>query len=126
NLQVAKILEANQNIEVYLAGGLFRREHQDLVGSSAVNFFAGFEADVGICGCASVTSSHYAMEHEQLESDLSQSIMRNSRQTWLVADATKWERTTAIKVAPLADFERIYTNKAQLPADLNVQAVPHS
>lgn len=124
NLQVAKILEANQNIEVYLAGGLFRREHQDLVGSSAVHFFEGFEADIGLCGCASVTSSHFAMEHEQLESDLSQSIIRNSRQTWLVADATKWERTTAIKVAPLAHFERIYTNKDHLPNELNVKVIP--
>ncbi len=123
NLQVSKILEANQNIEVYLAGGLMRREHQDLVGSSVCQFFADFEADIGICGCASVTQSHYVMEHEQSESDLSRAILANSRQTWLVADATKWERNTAIKVAHLADLDRIYTNKQQLPQELSLYPV---
>ncbi|OIQ26475.1 DeoR/GlpR family DNA-binding transcription regulator [uncultured Vibrio sp.] len=123
NLQVAKILEANQQIEVYMAGGLLRREHQDLVGNSVLNFFAGFEADIGICGCGSVTDSHYAMEHEQLEADLSQSIIRNSRQSWLVADASKWGRFAAVKVASLSDFERIYTNKNQLPEEFSIQFI---
>ncbi|MEZ9231403.1 DeoR/GlpR family DNA-binding transcription regulator [Vibrio amylolyticus] len=123
NLQVAKILEANESIEVYMAGGLLRREHQDLVGNSVLNFFAGFEADIGICGCGSVTDSQFSMEHEQLEADLSQSIIRNSRQSWLVADASKWGRFAAVKVAHLSDFERIYTNKSQLPDELNVQFI---
>ncbi|PSW20125.1 DeoR/GlpR transcriptional regulator [Photobacterium sanctipauli] len=120
NLQVAKILEANKHIEVYLAGGLMRREHQDIMGSSAIDYLGGFEADIGICGCGSVTESHHAMEHESLEADLSQAIIANSRQTWLVADASKWSRFAAVKVAPLASFDRIYTNKCSLPGDLNI------
>ncbi|MGF1720755.1 DeoR/GlpR family DNA-binding transcription regulator [Vibrio kyushuensis] len=123
NLQVSKILEANEQIEVYMAGGLLRREHQDLVGSSVIDFFSGFEADIGICGCASVTDSHFSMEHEQLESDLSQSIIGNSRQSWLVADASKWDRFAAVKVSSLSAFERIYTNKIQLPEDINIQPI---
>ena len=123
NLQVARILEANEQIEVYLAGGLLRREHQDMVGSSVVNFFSDFEADIGICGCGSITTSHYAMEHEQVEADLSQSIITNSRESWLVADASKWGRFAALKVAPLGRFDRIYTNNRQLPEELNVQLI---
>ncbi|MGF1702899.1 DeoR/GlpR family DNA-binding transcription regulator [Photobacterium makurazakiensis] len=120
NLQVAKILEANKHIEVYLAGGLMRREHQDIMGSSANQYLAGFEADIGICGCASVTESHFAMEHESLEADLSQAIIANSQQCWLVADSSKWSRFAAVKVAPLSRFDRIYTNKCSLPHDLNI------
>ena len=123
NLQVARILEANEQIEVYLAGGLLRREHQDMVGSSVVNFFSDFEADIGICGCGSITTSHYAMEHEQVEADLSKAILNNSRECWLVADASKWGRFAALKVAPLDQFDRIYTNNRQLPEELNVQFI---
>ena len=123
NLQVARILEANEQIEVYLAGGLLRREHQDLVGSSVVKFFSDFEADIGICGCGSITSSHFAMEHEQVEADLSKAIITNSRESWLVADASKWDRCAALKVASLNSFDRVYTNNRNLPEELNVHLI---
>ncbi|AJR05786.1 DeoR/GlpR transcriptional regulator [Photobacterium gaetbulicola] len=120
NLQVMQILEANDNIEIYLAGGQFRRDHQDIMGSSAVDFFDGFEADIGICGCASVTNSHFVMEHEDIEADISKAIIRNSRKQWLVADASKWERFAAVKVSPMKQFDKIFTNNQQLPKDLPI------
>lgn len=120
NLQVVQILEANEHIEIYLAGGQFRREHQDIMGSSAVDFFNSFEADIGICGCAGVTDNHYVMEHENIEADISKAIIRNCRQQWLVADASKWGRFAAMKVAPMNQFDKIFTNNTQLPTELPI------
>jgi DeoR family glycerol-3-phosphate regulon repressor len=117
NLQVIRILETNPDIEVYIAGGFFRSKQQDIVGNSVLKFFNDFEADIGILGCASVTSSHSAMEYETAEAELSQCILKNSRQSWLVADASKWTRTASIKVASLSQFDQIYTNQTDLPAD---------
>lgn len=121
NLQVAQILEANENIEIFLAGGQFRREHQDIMGSSSVNFFDSFEADIGICGCAAVTDSHFVMEHESIEADITKAIIRNSRKQWLVADASKWGRFAAMKVCPLNQFDKIFTNNSYLPAEFPVE-----
>ena len=123
NLQVVKILEPNPEIEVYVAGGLFRSQQQDIVGHSVLNFFNSFEADIGIFGCAAVTESHIAMEHETAESELSQSILNNSRQTWLVADASKWSRSASVKVAPLSRFDQIYSNQKNLPDDLALTTI---
>jgi len=123
NLQVAKILESNPDIEVYIAGGLFRSQQQDIVGHSVLTFFNSFEADIGILGCASVTKSHMAMEHETAESELSQSILNNSRQTWLVADASKWSRSASVKIASLSTFDQIYSNQANLPDELAVNTI---
>jgi len=123
NLQVVKILEPNPEIEVYVAGGLFRSQQQDIVGHSVLTFFNSFEADIGIFGCAAVTESHIAMEHETAESELSQSILNNSRQTWLVADASKWSRSASVKVAPLSRFDQIYSNQTNLPDDLAVTTI---
>jgi len=123
NLQVVKILEPNPEIEVYVAGGLFRSQQQDIVGHSVLTFFNSFEADIGIFGCAAVTESHIAMEHETAESELSQSILNNSRQTWLVADASKWSRSASVKVAPLSRFDQIYSNQKNLPDDLAVTTI---
>ncbi|MFT4835328.1 MAG: DeoR family glycerol-3-phosphate regulon repressor [Psychromonas sp.] len=117
NLQVVRILESNPDIEVYIAGGLFRSQQQDVVGNSVLKFFNDFEADIGILGCAAITSSHSAMEHETPEAELSQCILKNSRQTWLVADASKWTSSASVKVASLSKFDQIYTNQTDLPED---------
>ena len=117
NLQVIRTLENNPDIEVYIAGGFFRSKQQDIVGSSVLKFFNDFEADIGILGCASVTSSHSAMEYETAEAELSQCILKNSRQSWLVADASKWTRSASVKVASLSQFDQIYSNQTELPAD---------
>jgi len=87
------------------------------VGHSVLTFFNSFEADIGILGCAAVTESHRAMEHETAEAELSQSILNNSRQTWLVADASKWSSSASVKVASLSKFDQIYTNQTDLPED---------
>jgi DeoR family glycerol-3-phosphate regulon repressor len=117
NLQVVRILETNPNIEVYIAGGLFRAKQQDIVGNSVLNFFNDFEADIGILGCAAVNSAHSVMEHETAEAELSQCILKNSRQSWLVADASKWTRSASVKVASLTLFDQIYSNQTGLPDD---------
>ncbi|MGF1887378.1 DeoR/GlpR family DNA-binding transcription regulator [Photobacterium profundum] len=123
NLQVARILEANQYAEVYMTGGLFRREHQDIVGNSVLTFFSSFEADIGIVGCGSITQSHSAMEHETQEAEISRCILDNSRQNWLVVDASKWSRFASVKVRKLKEFDRIYTNKTGLPAELPAHVI---
>lgn len=120
NLQVVKILETNPDIEVYIAGGLFRSKQQDVVGNSVLTFFNDFEADIGILGCAAVTDSHSAMEHETNEAELSQAILKNSRQSWLVADASKWTKSASVKVAPLSKFDQIYSDQTDLPEDLPI------
>ncbi|MGC9400821.1 DeoR/GlpR family DNA-binding transcription regulator [Vibrio genomosp. F10] len=123
NLQVARILEANPNIEVYLTGGRVRCEHQDLIGHSVLAFFDDFEADIGIVGCGSITPNLSAMEHELPEAEISKAILSNCRQNWLLADASKWGRFASVKVAGLSSFSRIYTNKAGLPSDLPIYSV---
>lgn len=117
NLQVVRILETNPDIEVYIAGGLFRAQQQDVIGNSVLKFFNDFEADIGILGCAAITGGHSAMEHETPEAELSQCILKNSRQTWLVADASKWTSSASVKVASLSSFDQIYSNQTELPED---------
>ncbi|EOD79258.1 Glycerol-3-phosphate regulon repressor, DeoR family [Grimontia indica] len=120
NLEVEKVLQGNPNVDVFLAGGLVRSQHQDVVGQSVLRFFEDFEADIGIVGCGSVTGSHFAMEHEPIEAEISKAIIANSRETWLLADASKWGRFASSKVARLSDFTKVYTNQDSLPSDIAV------
>ena len=108
---MARTLEANEQIKVYLAGGL--REHQDMVGSSVIQFSSDFEADIGIYGYGSVTDHNFAMEHEEVKADLSKSIIKNSRESWLVADDSKWT-CFVLTHSPLPFFDTVDGDIANL------------
>ncbi len=123
NLQVVNLLEDNPDIEIFVAGGQFRRVHQDMIGASVLSFFQNFEADIGIIGCGAVTSKQNVMEHEVDEAELSRCIMANCQTSWLVADASKWHNRASIKVANVDCFDAIYTNQQQLANDLPVSLV---
>ena len=118
NIQAAKNLEGCSSIQVYLSGGRFRHDHQDLVGTAALDCFNQFEADISIVGCSSVNEQLFVMEHETCEADISQCLLKNARQKWLLADASKWSRFASVKVVPLEVFDEIYTNKSTLPDSL--------
>lgn len=113
NFQVAAILGQSPHIEVWLAGGKLSSNDQDIVGHSALSFMGQFSADIGIVGCASVevTESNVecAMEFKPDEAELSQCILSNTRQSWLVADKEKWSRLACVKVALLTDFDKVFT-----------------
>ena len=123
NILAAKNLESNPSIQVYLSGGLLRPDHQDVVGKSALDTISQFEADIAIIGCGSVNSGHVVMEHETCEADISQCLISNARQKWLLADASKWSRFTSVKVAPLETFDKIFTNKSGLFESLPVELI---
>ncbi|AUW06665.1 DeoR/GlpR family DNA-binding transcription regulator [Vibrio campbellii] len=128
NFEAAHILSHFENIETWIPGGRIRTNDRDVVDGSAELFYGQFSADIGIIGCAGVTEilqSHsdminlgsttidtqsFAMEHELREAKVSQAILANSEQKWLVANNSKWQRRANTKVAPLSYFDRVFSN----------------
>jgi DeoR family glycerol-3-phosphate regulon repressor len=51
------------------------------------------------------------------EVSVSQSILRQSRKTFLVADHTKFARTAPARIASLGDIDTFFTDR-ELPVDL--------
>ncbi|WP_104025317.1 DeoR/GlpR family DNA-binding transcription regulator [Vibrio hyugaensis] len=128
NFEAAHVLSHFENIETWIPGGRIRTNDRDVVDGSAEHFFGQFSADIGIIGCAGVTEiaqSHsdminlgsttidtqpFAMEHELREAKVSKAILANSKQKWLVANKSKWQRRANTKVAPLSYFDRVFSN----------------
>ncbi|WDG11626.1 DeoR/GlpR family DNA-binding transcription regulator [Vibrio campbellii] len=128
NFEAAHILSHFENIETWIPGGRIRTNDRDVVDGSAELFYGQFSADIGIIGCAGMTEiaqSHsdminlgsttidtqpFAMEHELREAKVSQAILANSEQKWLVANNSKWQRRANTKVAPLSYFDRVFSN----------------
>ncbi|MZI95044.1 DeoR family transcriptional regulator [Vibrio sp. CAIM 722] len=117
NFEAAHILSQYSHIETWVPGGMIRPKDQDIVGESISQFFGQFYADIGIIGCASITTitnptnnqtEEFAMEHEPREAIVSQAILNNAHQKWLVASNEKWQRHTNAKVTALNTFHRIF------------------
>ena len=118
NFEAATILSHYDHIETWIAGGRLRNDDRDIVGESSHDFFQQFIADIGIVSCAAITTLQSAspsnkpidwcLEHEQQEAKISQAIINNSLQTWLVAHDTKWHRQANAKVAPLNSFDQVF------------------
>ena len=135
NLEAAYILSQYDNIETWIHGGRIRTNDRDIIGDSIDQFYGQFTADIGIIGCASITSiakptilnkhmneesevneqaknEEYVFEHELREAIVSQAIINGSQKKWLVANSAKWQRKANAKVAPLSSFDRIFTGNS--------------
>ena len=125
NFQAAHTLSKFENIETWIPSGRIRANGGDIVDDTVLNYFSQFAADIGIIGCAGISElphaspqttysagkkQAFAMEHELREARVSQAILDNSQQTWLVANHTKWQRKASTKVAPLCQFDRVFSN----------------
>ncbi|MFK7942557.1 MAG: DeoR/GlpR family DNA-binding transcription regulator [Paracoccaceae bacterium] len=112
NLNVANILAQNPDCEVVVAGGLLRRSDGGLVGEATEDFFQRFKVDYAIIGASALDEDGALMDFDMREVRVAQSIIANARQTWLVADATKFARSAPVRIAGMGELDGFFTDTA--------------
>lgn len=117
NMNVANILANNADCEIIVTGGHLRRSDGGLIGNLASETINKFKFDLAVIGCSALDSEGDILDFDIQEVSVSQSIMRQARRTFLVADSTKFSRTAPARIASLADVTALYTDKP-LPSGL--------
>lgn len=117
NMNVANILAANPECEVVVTGGHLRRADGGLVGSLASDTIGKFKFDLAVIGCSALDLDGDLLDFDLQEVGVSQTILRQSRRTFLVADRSKFSRSAPARIASLAAVDRFFTD-APLPGDL--------
>ncbi|WP_296766492.1 DeoR/GlpR family DNA-binding transcription regulator [Sediminimonas sp.] len=117
NMNVANILAGNADIEVIVAGGVLRRTDGGLIGSLTTKVIEQFKVDVAVIGCSALDASGDILDFDVQEVTVSQTIIRQSRRTKLVADHSKLQRTAPARIASLEQIDTLYTDAA-LPPEL--------
>lgn len=112
NLNVANILARNPDCEVVVAGGLLRRSDGGLVGEATEAFFQRFKVDYAIIGASALDEDGALLDFDMREVRVAQSIIANARQTWLVADATKFTRSAPVRITGLGTLDEFFTDVA--------------
>ena len=111
NMNVANILAPNSECQIIVTGGTLRRSDGGLVGAIAIDAIEKFKVDFAVIGCSAMDEDGDMLDFDIQEVGVSKAIIRQSRNTFLVADHSKFERTAPVRIGSLQDITSIFTDK---------------
>lgn len=110
NLNVAATLSSNPDCEVIVAGGVVRSRDRGIIGEAAVDFIRQFRVDIALIGISGLESDGTLRDFDLREVKVAQAIIGQSREVWLAADHSKFNRPAMVEVATLAQVDRLFTD----------------
>jgi DeoR family glycerol-3-phosphate regulon repressor len=115
DMTIAQVLSMNPEVEVHMCGGFVRARDHAIVGEAAVDFVRQFRFDTVIIGVAGIEPDGSMRDFDYREVKVTEAAIAHSRQVWVVADASKFERRAMVEVAPVATVHSLFTNAAPPP-----------
>ena len=115
NLNVANILTANPGCEVIVAGGAVRARDRAIVGEATVDFIRQFKVDIAVIGISSIEADGSLRDFDLREVKVAQTIIGQARETWLAADASKFNRPAMVQLADLSQIDCLFTDAEPPP-----------
>ena len=110
NLNVAAILSSNADCEVIVAGGVVRTRDRGIVGEAAVDFIRQFKVDIAVIGISAMEPDGSLRDFDLREVKVAQTIIQQSREVWLAADHSKFDRQAMVELAKLNQIDRLGTD----------------
>ena len=129
NLNVAAILCDNPDCEVIVAGGVVRPRDRGVIGEAAVDFIRQFKVDIGLIGISGIEADGSLRDFDYREVQVARTIVEQSRQVWLAADHSKFNRPAMVELAHLNQIDTLFTDHpppgefTHLLAEAGVQCV---
>ncbi|MDT7837840.1 DeoR/GlpR family DNA-binding transcription regulator [Aquabacterium sp. OR-4] len=115
NLNVAAILSDSPDCEVIVAGGVVRHRDRGIVGEATVEFINQFRVDIGLIGISGIEADGTLRDYDYREVKVAQAIIRASRQVWLAADHSKFNRPAMVEVGRLDQVDQLFTDAPPPP-----------
>lgn len=115
SLAIASALYAQDNIELILLGGLIRKGNPDLSGWVTEDNLKRFKVDFAILG-ADAADTYGVLTTDVGIARVSQAMIENARETILVVDHSKFERSAFVRFASWEDVSRVVTDNGIDPA----------
>ena len=110
NLNVAAILCGSADCEVIVTGGVVRARDRGIVGEAAVDFIRQFRVDIALIGISGIEPDGSLRDFDYREVKVAQTIIAQSREVWLAADISKFNRPAMVQLATLNQIDRLFTD----------------
>ncbi len=111
NLNVAAILSDNADCEVIVAGGVVRSRDRGITGEATIDFIRQFKADIGLIGISGIEADGTLRDFDYREVKVAQTIIGQSREVWLAADHSKFNRPAMVEVARLDQLDMLFCDE---------------
>ena len=115
NLNVAAVLSDNRDCEVIVAGGVVRARDRGIIGEVTIDFIQQFKVDIGLIGISAIEADGTLRDFDYREVKVARAIIGQSREVWLAADHSKFNRPAMVEVARLGQVDMLFTD-AEPPA----------
>lgn len=112
NLNVAAILSDNSQCEVIVAGGVVRSRDRGIVGEVTVDFIQQFKVDIGLIGISGIEADGSLRDYDYREVKVARAIIEHSREVWVAADHSKFNRPAMVEVARFDQIDTLFTDQA--------------
>ena len=109
NLHVASLLSEHTQCKVHVAGGMLRTRDSAMEGDATVEYLQQFKVDVAIVGALGIDPDGSLRDRDLREQAVYQAMVGQSRETWVVADASKFGQAGLAQVGHLRDARRVFT-----------------
>ncbi len=111
NLNVAAILSGNENLQIFVTGGMVRHRDCGIVGEAASDFIRQFKVDYGIIGISGVDLDGTLLDFDYREVRTARAIIESSRQVFLVTDHTKFGRNAMVRLGSIEEVDALFTDQ---------------
>lgn len=109
NLHVASLLAEHSDCKVHVAGGVLRPRDSALEGDSTVAFLKQFRVDYAIVSVMGIDADGTLRDQDLRELPVAQTLMGQARETWLVADVSKFSAAEFVQIGHLQHMKRVFT-----------------
>lgn len=110
NINVATIMNANPDFEIFMSGGIVRNHDLGITGEATIAFINQFKVDFGVISVAGIDPDGTLIDFDYNEVQVTRAIIANSRKVFLVADHTKFGRTAMARIGHISEVTAIFTD----------------
>jgi DeoR/GlpR family transcriptional regulator of sugar metabolism len=104
-------LVSNSDIKIKLIGGDFRRKTFSMVGQEAVNFLDRYNFNKAFVGVNGISVDEGFTTPNELEAIVDGEVVKKSKETFILADETKFGAVAFSTICKIEDVDYIVTNK---------------
>jgi DeoR family glycerol-3-phosphate regulon repressor len=110
NMNVGNILLDNPDCQTIVTGGRLRRSDGGLIGNVAIETIRQFKFDFAVIGCSAMDTDGDLLDFDIEEVGISQTIIAQSRQCFLVADQSKFSRNAPLRIGSMQSLVCVFTD----------------
>ena len=85
------------------------------MGDLTAQFIEQFKVDFAIIGASALDADGDLLDFDLQEVRVSKALIRRARRTFLVADASKFQRSAPVRIASLREIDAFFTDQPLSP-----------